>query len=202
MNQGSRFKSLIASNFEKAYGLKLEEIVEERNAQLLILGMNDHAQELSDLTGDVEASVLKQIQDRSRQGMSDAGMRANAHVPLKLEQAVDIFLINDVYLSWPDSRLEPLVAHEVAHYIDQLKKCDNNFTAADKENGKIIIHSFEGRIREMHSLEWARLLARAARIVVESKSSPYKTVREYLEAAIPVEDRPRWAPTLIQEPPP
>mgnify|MGYP006919325452 CR=1 FL=1 len=98
-----------------------------------------------------------------------------------------------------DRRLIPLVAHELAHFFDQLKLAATP-TNEDVENGRTILDGLDKpHVIRLHSKEWSEHLASAARQMVKGRKAPQTRIVEFLEVAIPDYDRPHWEPRRIKE---
>ncbi len=162
---------------------------------LWVLGIDSQKRELVDICGTIDPKLFDE-KIRRTFADSDAGFMADAHTKLGItEVQADAFLLNTAHFRKPDDFLNPLIVHELAHYLDQLGE-DPRASDADKNNAGAMLISLEGNIRDhpSHNHRWAQHLAVGARRLVTNGHSGHKTIKEFAEAAIPSYDRrPGWS---------
>ena len=111
-----------AALLRKAYGKDFEATLAARGQELWLLGLNSKGKRYIDICGTIEPQLFAAIQAKGFID-SDAGYKADAQNVLPLEgKKADIFLLNADHFSAPPARLEPLMVHELAHFLDKLAR--------------------------------------------------------------------------------
>jgi hypothetical protein len=174
--------------FEQAFGKDLEENLKWRGQELWLFAIDDKEQKLVDISGTVDQQTMDAINALGFWS-SHAGYRANAErtLPLGVKNA-DIFLINTKFLPSGVDKIEPLIVHELAHLLEHTK-VQPSPQGNDENNARAILDSLHTDILAGHSEEWALHLTAAARTLLEKKAVKQKTIRAWLEAAVPEIDR-------------
>jgi hypothetical protein len=183
-----QLRKAIAALLRKAWGKDLEAILTARGQELWLLGLDSKNKRYVDVCGTIDPGLLAAIQARGFID-SDAGYKADAQNVLPLqEKKADIFLLNVDHFSAPPARLEPLIVHELAHFLEQIREIPA-VEGNDKANAAAILKSLTPDILRLHKEEWARHLAAGGRRLIEKNLTPHKTIRAFLEAAVPHYDR-------------
>lgn len=197
IDYGSKIVRLFEQLVEEYFSVTLRSLTEHREHVFWALGLDSKRRSYRDLIGNVDESswsvITKDYFD------TDAGMQASAQERVALgDVKADIFLINVDHLKKGDAILSPLIVHEICHYIEQIGISESyELTNADKANAVVVMSGLDAKVRSLHTLSWARLLCRCARLAVSN--GKYESVRHFLEIAIPSYDRPHWKPAKIIE---
>ena len=143
---------------EKGFRKHLNELLASRGHELWIMGIDSRRQKLTDICGTIEGETLLAVNKRGFFD-TDAGFRVSARKVLPLGgKKVDIFLLNKDHYDKSPKALEPLVVHELAHFLEHTEQTVA-LTDQDKENARAILKSLDERVRRRHTKEWALLLA-------------------------------------------
>jgi len=184
----AKLRESLRKNLRDAFDKDLDEMLRLRRRELWILGADNKQQRFTDVCGTIGAQQMAAINSRGYKD-TDAGFRADAHnyVPTNGKE-VDVFILNTEHFDKPDSFLDPLVVHEQAHYLEHIGEMPNA-SEADKANAGAVLVSLEKDVRALHTTNWAQHLAVGARRMVATGKTTHKTIREFLEAAVPPYDR-------------
>jgi hypothetical protein len=185
-----RLQELLRQLFKDAFDQDLSEKLRSRGRELWVFGIDAKKQQLVDICGTIGPSLRAAINSRGFRD-TDAGFKADAHevIPTAGKEIV-VFLLNVEHFQKPDSFLEPLLVHELAHYLEQIG--DQPTTSkADEANAAATLASLTNPVRRLgdHNEVWAQHLASGARRMVAGGKATQKNIREFLEAAIPWYDR-------------
>jgi hypothetical protein len=183
-----RLNDLLRDQFKGGFGKDIDQTLQARGRELWIIGIDTRQRRLTDVCGTIGPQQMTAINSRGFHD-NDAGFRIDAHhVFPTIGKEVDVFLLNTEHFEKPDSFLVSLVVHELAHYLEQIGEAPDP-SEGDGANAAAILVSLTGNVRRRHTLVWAQFLAIAARRIVKGGHSSQKTIREFLEAAIPPYDR-------------
>lgn len=187
----AKIRKLLRSQFKRAFELDLEAEIAQRNAELWIIGIDTKQKLLVDVCGNISASDITTINSHGFFD-ADAGYRANAQVALGLvNKNVDVFLLNTTHFGANPDFIEPIVVHELAHLLEQTGITPQP-AYNDDENADAILSSLKTNILTpsmRHNKEWALHLAIGARVILNKGLTNHKSIRAYLEAAVPAYDR-------------
>jgi hypothetical protein len=170
-----------------AYGKDLDSMLSARGHQLWMIGIDSKNKQYIDICGNIEPAAFQAIVDKGFHN-TDAGYKTSAHEVMGVTTKADAFLLNTDYFSLDEKKTDPLIVHELAHLLEQLKE-PPTATANDDENAEAILKSLDKSVRNLHTKEWALHLAVGARVLLTKDLTPFKTIRSFLEAAIPEYDR-------------
>ena len=171
-----KLRELLADLLKKGFRKDLNELLASRGHELWIMGIDSRRQKLTDICGTIEGETLLAVNKRGFFD-TDAGFRVSARKVLPLGgKKVDIFLLNKDHYDKSPKALEPLVVHELAHFLEHTEQTVA-LTDQDKENARAILESLDERVRRRHTKEWALLLASAARELVKGGRTPHTTIR-------------------------
>lgn len=183
-----RLSKILPALFRKAFNKDLSESLAARNQELWFLGIDSKNKLYIDICGTIGPTILAAIQAKGFID-SDAGYKAGAQDVLPLDgRRADIFLLNKVHFELPAARLEPLVVHELAHLLEQIGDKPTP-QGNDEENAGLVLKALKRNILHLHPQDWALHLAAAGRTLLAKNLTTHKTIREFLEAAIPAYDR-------------
>ena len=185
-----RLRKALDEQLKLGFERDLGDLLKARGRELWIIGIDSHKRELVDICGAIDPKLFD-TRIRSTFADTDAGFMADAHTKLGItEVQADVFLLNTVHLQKPDDFLNPLMVHELAHYLDQIGE-DPEASDADKNNAGAILISLQGNVRDLpsHNHRWAQHLAVGARRLVTNGHSGHRSIREFAEAAVPSYDR-------------
>ena len=183
-----KLRGLLADLLKKGFRKDLNELLESRGQELWIMGINSRREKLTDICGTIEPSTLQAINNTGFFD-TDAGFKANAQQVLPLgDKKADIFLLNKDHYEKSSKALDPLVVHELAHFLEHIKQTVP-LTRQDEENARAILESLDDKVLKLHTREWALLLASGARELVKGGHTPHATIRAFLEIALPEYDR-------------
>jgi hypothetical protein len=189
-----RLRKALTEQFKLGFERDLDALLKTRGRQLWVVGIDSQKREMVDICGTIDPKVFD-AKIRRRFADTDAGFQIDAHTTLDItEVQADSFLLNTAHFQKSDDFLNPLIVHELAHYLDQLGE-DSGASDADNNNAAAMLISLEGNVRDhpSHNHRWAQHLAVAARRLVTNGHSGHKTIKEFAEAAIPSYDRrPGW----------
>ena len=174
-------RAKIAVLLAGAYEQDLDAILTARGQELWLLGIDSPNQRYIDICGTVSPQMLAAIQARFID--ADAGWRVEVQNVFSLQgRKADVFLLNADYFSASPARLEPLIVHELAHFLEQIG-ADPAMAVGDEANAAAIMKSLTPNISRLHTIKWARHLASGARRLIEKDLTEHRTVRKFLEAA-------------------
>ncbi|TLG78137.1 hypothetical protein [Methylocystis sp. B8] len=194
---GERVYRLFENALTQVFDLNLTTILEDREREFWIIGIDSGNQRLTPICGNFSQTELEEINKVFHD--SEAGMCVDAQNHLCLpDRKVDVLLVNLRLISVTDREMFPLLSHEASHYLEQLH-IRMNYTEIDCQNAEIIEDCFDIYNRRLHFPDWCLLLAFAARRVAERKIFEYQSIRTFLEDAIPESTRPEWRPGEISE---
>lgn len=186
-----RLHRLLADILKRGFKKDLSQLLTSREHELWIMGINEEKKKLTDICGTIDPNTLQAINAKGF-STSDAGFRVSAQEVLPLDgKKADIFLINKVHYNKPSEKIEALIVHELAHFLEGIGERVPS-ADQDEEHATAILDSLEARVlssNSRHNREWALLLATAARELVQGGRSPHRTVGAFLEAALPHYDR-------------
>jgi hypothetical protein len=189
-----QLRKALARQFKLGFDRDLDALLKARNRELWVIGIDSRKRELVDICGTIDPKLFETNIRRSFAD-TDAGFEADAHAKLGItEVQADVFLLNADHFHKPDDFLCPLIVHELAHYLDQIGE-DPGASDVDKNNAGALLVSLEQNVRDLpsHNHRWAQHLAVGARRLVTGGHSGHKTIKEFLEAAVPSYDRrPGW----------
>jgi hypothetical protein len=184
----ARLRNCLKEKFREAFDKDLDATLKSRQRDLWILGVDTKRRCLIDVCGTIDAQQLAAINSKGFWD-TDAGFKADAHKHIPTGgKEVDVFLLNTDHFESPDSFLGPLVVHELAHYLEQIGETPNA-SDADRANAGAVLVCLKNNVRAIHTPIWAQHLAIGARRMVVEGRTPHKTIREFLEAAVPPYDR-------------
>ena len=171
-----------------------------RGRELWIIGIDSKKRELVDVCGTIDPKLFD-AKIRRKYADTDAGFMADAHLPLGITDVkADAFLLNVVHFGKAEDFLYPLMVHELAHYLDQIDE-DPAASDKDKNNAAAMLIAMAPNVRNhpSHNHRWAQHLAVGARRLVTDGRGGHKTIKEFVEAAIPEYDRrPGWDISIKQ----
>src|SRR5258706_11922864 len=170
-----------------AYGMDFDAMLAGREHELWLLGLDEKANRYIDICGNIPPTHLNTIQDRGFIN-SDAGYQISAHTKLGISTPFDAFLLNTAHFALNEKTVDPLVVHELSHFLDQTNVTPT-VTANDVENADAILKSLMNNVRAIHTTRWAQHLAVGARVMIQKGLTPHSSIRSFLEAAIPEYDR-------------
>jgi hypothetical protein len=183
-----KLRKMVPAAFRKAYDRDLQALLKERSQELWYLGLDTKNRRYIDVCGTIDPAELAIIQAKGYTD-ADAGYLANAQNILNVNgKKLDFFMMNQDHFGKKAEFLEPLIVHELAHLLDHIgeaAKPEGN----DNANADVIIKSLQKNILNHHPKNWALHLAGAGRRLIEKNLTNQKTIRAYLEAAIPEYDR-------------
>jgi hypothetical protein len=183
-----RLHTMLREQFKLGFEKDLDATLKARSRELWIIGIDLKQRRMTDVCGTIGVKTMKAINDK-RFTDSDAGFRADAHKFIPTEgKEVDVFLLNHDHFEKSDDFLIPLVVHELSHYLEHIGEKPNP-SDKDKQNAGAVMISLTGNIRNSHTYDWGHHLVIAARRIVVGGDSSYKTIREFVEAAVPKYDR-------------
>jgi hypothetical protein len=183
-----KVRKMLPALFKKAYGRDLEASLKERGQELWYLGLDTKNKQYIDICGAIDPADLAIIQAKGYID-ADAGYLANVQNTLDVNgKKLDFFLLNQDHFGKKSEFLEPLVVHELAHLLDHIGEAATP-EGNDDANADVIIKSLKRNILHHHPKNWALHLAGAGRRLINEKLTNHKTIRAYLEAAIPEYDR-------------
>jgi hypothetical protein len=183
-----RLRTLLTTQFHDAFERSLEDLTKTRGSELWIVGVNMKARKLIDVCGTIGPSNMAILNSNSVTD-ADAGFRADAQTIFpQLGKTIDIFLLNVDHFEKSDDELVPLVVHELAHYLEHIGETAAG-SAADKGNAAALFISLERKVQRIHTRKWAEWLAIGARGVIKAGKLKHKTIKSFLEEAIPEYDR-------------
>jgi hypothetical protein len=196
---GKRLLGLLDKTAKDIVGKSFSDIASERNHKPVILIINSKKKRLEIAVGDLKATTVQLLTDPKKFANNDGGMRASSDKWLNInDDPIDVFLLNKDHISKGEA-LKPLLAHEIAHYIEQTGIVHPDIDDVDRHNAGVVLDSFDENVRSCHTQEWAELLCMAARRLAKQRKVSHSTVRAFLEAAIPPYDRPHWDGRQIKE---
>jgi hypothetical protein len=196
---GKRLLGLLDKTAKDIVGKSFSDIAFERNHTPVILIINSKKKRLEIAMGNLKAPTVQVLTDPKKFANNDAGMKASADKELNItDDPIDVFLLNKDHISKGEA-LKPLLAHEIAHYIEQTGIVHPDMEAVDRHNAGVVLDGFDENGRRSHTQEWAELLCMAARRLVKQRKVSHTTVRAFLEAATPLYDRPNWDGRQIKE---
>ncbi|TIM96823.1 MAG: hypothetical protein E5Y34_21980 [Mesorhizobium sp.] len=185
---GEKLRKMMSGLFRKAFGRNLDDLLALRGSDLWALGLDGQARRFRDIFSNIEPSLLQAVQDKGFT-LTDAGFQADAQNILPIGcKKVDVFLVNVAFLESGSPRLEPLIVHELAHFLEQIGEAPLG-DAIDQKNADAILISLMPDVLDLHSREWALHLAIAARRLVQQKLTTHRTIRSFLDVAVPEIDR-------------
>ena len=186
-----KLRKLITSQFEKAFGRDFDDELKQRGQELWILGIDAKQKKMIDVCGNIDPTDLATINSKGFFN-TDAGYKANAQTALGLSGvSADIFLLNTTHFSARPDFIEPIVVHELAHLLEEtghLPQPEYN----DEQNADAVLNSLQRNVRAInlrHNKAWAVHLAIGARTILTKGLTKHKSIRAYLEAAVPSYDR-------------
>jgi hypothetical protein len=185
-----RLRKALAEQFKLGFERDLDSVLKARGRELWIIGIDSQKREMVDICGTIDPKLFE-ARIRRTFADTDAGFEADAHAKLGITGVqADVFLLNADHFHKPDDFLNPLVVHELAHYLDQIGK-DPGASEADRNNAGALLVSLEENVRDLpsHNHRWAQHLAVGARRLVTNGHSGQKTIKAFLEAAVPSYDR-------------
>jgi hypothetical protein len=183
-----KLRKMLHAMARKAFNKDLTKILSSRNQELWLLGLDSQNELFVDICRSIDPNILGAIQAKGFID-SDAGYKADAQTVLPLDgKKADIFLLNTVYFSARAAELEPLVVHELAHLLEQIGEKPTP-RGSDEVNSDEILKSLDPNILRLHSKEWALHLAAGGRTLLAKDLTTHKSIRAFLEAAIPHYDR-------------
>jgi hypothetical protein len=200
VDDGRRVFELLCRLSLEEFSLDLPAASAGRNHELWALGIDSRRRCFHDLLGNIDEAGMAELSRPERFFDTDAGFKVSAQSAISLPgKQVDIFLLNVAHFSEGDTVLAPLLIHELCHYVEDSGLARNyQFETEDEANALVILDGYVEGAKRWHSLTWAKLLARAARVAASKNA--VASVRQFLELAIPPYDRPGWQPDRIQEP--
>ncbi len=189
-----RLRKALAEQLKFGFERDLDGLLKARGRELWVIGIDSQKRELVDICGTIDPKLFD-TKIRRTFADTDAGFMADAQTKLGItEVQADAFLLNSAHFQKPDDFLNPLMVHELAHYLDQLGE-DPGASDADRNNAGAMLISLQGNVRNhpSHNHRWAQHLAVGARRLVINGHSGHKTIKEFAEAAVPSYDRrPGW----------
>jgi hypothetical protein len=189
---GKNLLGLLDKTAKDIVGQSFSSIASDRGHTPVVLTVNSKKKSFAVAEGDLKESSVKVLTDPAKFQETDAGMRASADQALKIaDDPMDVFLLNQEHAKKGDA-LKPLMAHEIAHYIEQTGIDHPAVDEVDQQNAEVVLNGFDDKVRSIHTRKWAELLCMAARRMVKQRKVSHKSVRAFLEAAIPKYDRPHW----------
>jgi hypothetical protein len=199
IDHGRRVFDLLCNISSEMFSLDLPGASAGRDHELWALGIDSRQRKFRDLLGNIDAKSMTELRDPKWFHDNIAGFRVSAQevIPLAGKKA-DIFLINEDFLEEDEAVLAPLLVHEVCHYlVDGEFEVAYAFQPEDDANAKVIVNGYLSD--QWHCIDWAKLLAWAARESVTK--GDVASVRQFLELAIPERDRRgHWRPDELREP--
>lgn len=183
-----RLRAMLSELFRLGFEKDLDATLKARTRELWIIGIDSKQERLTDVCGTIGVKTMAAI-NKMPFIDTDAGFRADAHKSIPTDgKEVDVFLLNHDHFDKPDDFLIPIVVHELAHYLEQTAE-KPILSEADRNNAGALMISLTGNVRRIHKDVWGHHLVLAARRIVKGGRSPYKTIREFVEAAVPKYDR-------------
>jgi hypothetical protein len=183
-----RLRALLHEQFMLGFEKDLDATLKARNRELWIIGIDPKHQRMTDVCGTIGAKTMTAINGKGFVN-TDAGFRADAHKLVPTDgKEVDAFLLNHEHFEKPDDFIVPLIVHELSHYLEHIGEKPNP-SEKDHNNAGALMLSLKGNVRNIHSYDWGHHLVMAARRIVVGGGSSYKTIREFVEAAVPKYDR-------------
>jgi hypothetical protein len=183
-----RLRALLQEQFKLGFENDFDALLKARSREMWIIGIDPKQRRLTDVCGAIGAKTMAAINDKGF-GDTDAGFLADAHKSIPTDgKEVDVFLLNHDHFEKPDDFLIPLVVHELSHYLEQIGERPTP-SEKDKNNAGALMLSLKRNVRGIHTYDWAHHLVMAARRIVVGGGSTYKTIREFVEAAVPEYDR-------------
>lgn len=183
-----KLRKMILALYRKAYGRDLTAELTQRNQELWLLGLDSKKQMYIDLCGTIDPADLAVIQAKGYID-ADAGYLANAHLKLAIPgKTFDLFMLIAAHFDAQTDFIEPIVVHELAHLLEHIGAAPAPMGNDDK-NADAILQVLDRNISSLHPREWALHLAAGGRMMLEKNLTGHKTIRAYLEAAVPHYDR-------------
>lgn len=183
-----KLKGHLRENLRDAFDLDLDEFLRSRERELWILGVDSKKGRMIDVCRTIGEQQMAII---NSQGFwdTDAGFRADAHRFFPTSgREVDVFLLNTEHFQKPEAFLDPLIVHELAHYLEHTG-IRSDASEADKSNAAAVMVCLKNEVRAIHTPAWSQHLAVGARRMVKKGKTDARTIREFLEAAVPPYDR-------------
>jgi hypothetical protein len=182
---------MLSSQFKKAFGRDFDGDLKQRGQELWILGIDSVRKTLVDICGNIGPADLAAINAKGFFD-TDAGYKVDAQNALGLSGVtVDIFLLNTSHFGARPDLVEPIVVHELAHLLEQTS-CVPQPQFNDEDNAEAILKSLHPTVLQpklLHNKEWALHLAIGARTILTKRLTKHRSIRAYLEAAVPSCDR-------------
>ncbi len=197
---GKDLLGLLDKTTKDIVGKSFSNIASERRRTPVVLIINSKKKRLAVAAGNLKELSVEVLTNPTKFADTDAGMEASADQKLNItDDPIDVFLLNQEHVGKGDA-LKPMMAHEIAHYIEQTGIAHPAIEDLDRQNARVILNGFDDKVRRWHTQEWAELLCMAARRMVKQRKVSHTTVRAFLEASIPPYDRPHWNGRQIKEP--
>src|SRR3954447_16479177 len=126
-----------------------------------------------------------------------AGYRVNVGALVPGLQA-DILVLRDDVLAYPDGRLNPLLIHELSHWVVSSGH-QITITPQDQKQGIALYGMTDPEFEQhtQHTQQWCTVLISAVRKMVAA--GRILDIVAFLEDALPVNDRPKWDATRFRE---
>jgi hypothetical protein len=185
-----KLREMLHTLLSSAYERNLEEILSARGQELWLLGVDAQSQRYVDICETIDPKILTAIRAKGFWS-SQAGYRADAQKYVCLGgKHADILFLNVARFTSKREKIEALIVHELAHLLEHIGESavpEGN----DEANATAILASLTAFAHNAHSDEWALHLAGGARRTIEKRLTPYKTIRKFLNVAVPLLDRTR-----------
>lgn len=197
---GENLLVLLDKTTKDIVGKSFSNVALERGHTPVVITIDSKKKRLAVVAGNLKESSVKVLTDPAKFFDTDAGMQASADEKVNIaDDPMDVFLLNQEHVRKGEA-LKPMIAHEIAHYIEQAGIAHPAIEDVDRQNAQVVLHGFDDNVRNRHTQQWAELLCMAARRMVKRRKVPHASVRAFLEAAIPHYDRPHWDGSQITEP--
>jgi hypothetical protein len=150
----AKLRKLLPALLRKAFQKDLNAVLASRGQELWFIGIDSDDKKLTDICGTIDPATLAAI---NAKGFfeSDAGFKADAQNVLPLSgRKADIFMLNKDHFLMREAFLDPLVVHELAHFLEQIGDVpvpEGN----DEANATAILESLHPDILRLHTREWA-----------------------------------------------
>jgi hypothetical protein len=183
-----KLQKILPALYRRAFDRDLTAELAERGQELWFLGLDTKNERYLDLCGSIKLADLSIIQAKGYID-ADAGYLANAHLKLSVPgKKFDLFMLNTVHFGKNADFLEPIIVHELAHLLEHLGLTPSP-KGNDDANAEAILRVLDRRLLSWHPKIWALHLAAGGRTLIEKRLTQHKTIRAFLEAAVPIYDR-------------
>jgi hypothetical protein len=187
-NECAKFRALLIALYRDAYCRDFTAELSKRDQELWLLGLDSKTAKYIDLCGKIDSADLAVIQAKGFIN-ADAGYLADAQSKVQVHgKRFDLFMVNVDHFIKPSDFIEPIIVHELAHLLELTGEPPAP-VANDDANADAILRVLDPGLLAWHPKVWALHLAIGGRVMVQKRLTGHKTIRAYLEAAVPHYDR-------------